>query len=89
MVAMMTVCDPGDKVGLFSPFYENYSADAILCGAQPVLVPLHPPLYQFNPDELRRAFASGLKAFVLCNRFKPERPGLYARRARNNRDPCR
>jgi len=71
MVAMMTVCDPGDKVGLFSPFYENYSADAILCGANPVLVPLHPPHYRFDPDELRRAFAGGLKAFVLCNPSNP------------------
>ena len=71
MVAMMTVCDPGDKVGLFSPFYENYSADAILCGAQPVLMPLHPPDYRFDPDELRRAFACGLKAFVLCNPSNP------------------
>jgi aminotransferase len=71
MAAMMTVCDPGDKVGLFSPFYENYSADAILCGANPVLVPLHPPEYRFDPDELRRAFASGLKAFVLCNPSNP------------------
>jgi len=71
MVAMMTVCDPGDKVGLFSPFYENYSADAILCGAEPVLVPLHPPDYRFDPAELRRAFAGGLKAFVLCNPSNP------------------
>ena len=71
MVAMMTVCDPGDRVGLFSPFYENYSADAILCGAEPVLVPLHPPDYRFDLDELRRAFASGLKAFVLCNPSNP------------------
>lgn len=71
MVAMMTVCDPGDRVGLFSPFYENYSADAILTGAQPVLVPLHPPTYRFDPDELRKAFASGLKAFVLCNPSNP------------------
>jgi len=71
MVAMMTVCDPGDKVGLFSPFYENYSADAILCGAEPVLVPLHPPDYRFDPGELRRAFAGGLKAFVLCNPSNP------------------
>lgn len=71
MVAMMTVCDPGERVGLFSPFYENYSADAILCGAQPVLIPLHPPHYRFDPDELRRAFASGLKAFVLCNPSNP------------------
>jgi aminotransferase len=71
MVAMMTVCDPGDKVGLFSPFYENYSADAILCGAEPVLIPLHPPHYHFDPVELRRAFESGLKAFVLCNPSNP------------------
>jgi aminotransferase len=71
MVAMMTVCDPGDKVGLFSPFYENYSADAILSGATPVLVPLHPPHYKFDPTELRAAFASGLKAFVLCNPSNP------------------
>ena len=71
MVAMMTVCDPGDNVGLFTPFYENYSADAILTGAIPVHVPLHPPEYKFDPAELRRAFASGLKAFVLCNPSNP------------------
>lgn len=71
MVAMMTVCDPGDRVGLFSPFYENYAADAILTGAQPVHVPLHPPHYRFDPAELRAAFAGGLKAFVLCNPSNP------------------
>ena len=71
MVAIMTVCDPGDKVGLFTPFYENYSADAILTGAVPVHVPLHPPEYKFDPAELRRAFAGGLKAFVLCNPSNP------------------
>jgi len=71
MVAMMTVADPGDRVGLFSPFYENYGADAILSGAIPVHVPLHPPTYEFDPAELRSAFASGLKAFVLCNPSNP------------------
>ncbi len=71
MAAMMTVCDPGDRVGLFSPLYENYGADAILCGAETVLVPLHPPHYRFDPVELRRAFAGGLKAFVLCNPSNP------------------
>jgi aminotransferase len=71
MVAMMTVCDPGDRVGLFSPFYENYAADALLAGAEPVHVPLHPPDYRFDPAELRRVFAGGLKAFVLCNPSNP------------------
>jgi aminotransferase len=70
-VAMMTVCDPGDRVGLFSPFYENYAADALLAGAEPVHVPLHPPDYRFDPAELRRVFAGGLKAFVLCNPSNP------------------
>lgn len=71
MVAMMTVCDPGDRVGLFSPFYENYNADAILTGATPVHVPLQPPHYRFDPNDLRAAFASGLKAFILCNPSNP------------------
>jgi aminotransferase len=71
MVAMMTVCDPGDRVGMFSPFYENYAADAILAGATPVHISLHPPRYHFDPSELRRAFTSGMKAFVLCNPSNP------------------
>lgn len=71
MVAMMTVCDPGDRVGLFSPFYENYNADAILTGATAIHVPLHPPHYRFDPAELRAAFERGLKAFILCNPSNP------------------
>lgn len=73
MVAMMTVCDPGDRVGMFSPFYENYNADAILTGATPVHVRLHPPAYGFDATELRAAFATGggLKAFILCNPSNP------------------
>ena len=43
MVAMMTACNPGDKVIVFSPFYENYAADAILSGAEPIYVSLHAP----------------------------------------------
>lgn len=42
MSAMMTVCNPGDKVIVFSPFYENYGADAILSGAEPIYIPLVP-----------------------------------------------
>lgn len=71
LVAMMTTCNPGDRVGIFSPYYENYAADTVLCSAEPVYVPLHPPSYRFDPAELRRAFASGLKAFILCNPSNP------------------
>lgn len=71
MVAMMTACNPGDKVVIFSPFYENYAADAILCGAKPIHVILHPPSFCFDPDQLRRAFENGPKALVLCNPANP------------------
>ncbi len=71
MVAMMTACNPGDKVIIFSPFYENYAADAILCGAVPIHVELRPPDFSFDPDELRRAFEQAAKALVLCNPSNP------------------
>jgi aspartate/methionine/tyrosine aminotransferase len=71
MVAMMTACDPGDRVIVFSPFYENYAADAILSGAHPVYVPLHPPDFGFDREELRSAFAGGAKAIVVCNPSNP------------------
>ena len=71
MAAMMTVCDPGDEVIIFSPFYENYGADAILTGAVPVYVPLRPPSFTFDEQELRRAFQRRPKALVLCNPSNP------------------
>lgn len=71
MTAMMTVCNPGDKVIVFSPFYENYGADTILTGAQPIYVPLEPPDFTFDPDRLRNAFERGVKALVLCNPSNP------------------
>lgn len=71
MVAMMTACNPGDRVIVFSPFYENYAADAILSGAEPVFVPLRPPGFGFDPDELARAFEQGAKAIIVCNPSNP------------------
>lgn len=71
MAAMMTVANPGDKVIVFSPFYENYGADAILSGAEPIYVPLYPPEFHFNADELEAAFKQHPKALILCNPSNP------------------
>ncbi len=71
LVALMTVCNPGDSVIIFSPFYENYGADTILCGARPIYVPLHAPDFTFDPDELRRAFAHKPRAIIVCNPSNP------------------
>lgn len=71
MAAMMTVCTPGDKVAVFSPFYENYAADAILSGAEPIYVNLNPPEFNFDPEELEEALKQGVKALILCNPSNP------------------
>lgn len=71
MSAMMTVCNPGDKVAVFSPFYENYGADAILSGAQPIYIPLIPPDFHFEKEAVEAAFAEGIKAIIICNPSNP------------------
>ena len=71
MAAMMTVTNPGDKVVIFSPFYENYGADAILSGAEPIYIPLVPPTYEFDISLIEKGFAEGAKALILCNPSNP------------------
>jgi len=71
IAAMMSACNPGDKVIIFSPFYENYVADTILSGAVPIYVALRPPDFSFDPAELRRAFEQRPKALILCNPSNP------------------
>lgn len=71
MAAMMSITNPGDKVAIFSPFYENYGADTILSGAEPIYIPLVPPTFCFDPAVLEQAFIDGAKALVLCNPSNP------------------
>lgn len=71
MAAMMSVTNPGDKVIVFSPFYENYGADTILAGAVPIYVPLIPPAFDFDADVLEAAFQQHPKALILCNPSNP------------------
>lgn len=71
MAAMMAIVNPGDKVAIFSPFYENYGADTILSGAEPIYIPLVPPDFKFDGDALEEAFRQGAKALILCNPSNP------------------
>ena len=71
MASMMAITNPGDKVIIFSPFYENYKADAILSGADPIFVKLNPPNFDFDIDELENAFKQNPKAIILCNPSNP------------------
>ncbi len=71
MCAMMTICNPGDKVMVFSPFYENYGADTILSGAEPIYIPLVPPDYTFDLSLIEQGFRDGAKAIIICNPSNP------------------
>lgn len=71
MAAMMSVTNPGDKVIVFSPFYENYGADTILSGADPIYVPLIPPTFRFDAAVLEDAFRQKPKAIIVCNPSNP------------------
>ena len=71
MCAMMTISNPGDKVMVFSPFYENYGADAILSGADPIYIPLIPPEYEFDITLVEQGFRDGAKAIIVCNPSNP------------------
>lgn len=71
MASMMAITNPSDKVIIFSPFYENYKADAILSGAEPIFVKLNPPNFDFDINELENAFKQNPKAIILCNPSNP------------------
>ena len=71
LVVMTSVINPGDEVILSQPFYENYWPDCVLAGATPRFVPVRPPGWGFDPDELAAAFNDRTKAIVLCNPNNP------------------
>ena len=71
MCAVLATLNPGDKVAIFSPFYENYGADAILAGAVPIFIELHSPDFTFDLKELEQAFRDGAKALILNNPSNP------------------
>jgi aminotransferase len=71
LVALLSLINPGDEVILSQPFYENYWPDCVLAGATPRFVPVRPPGWTFDPDELADAFNDRTKAIILCNPNNP------------------
>jgi len=67
---LLAVCNAGDEVVIFEPYYENYGPDSILSGAEPCFVKLRPPTteegeWTFDEQELRAAFHKHTKAIIL------------------------
>jgi len=68
---IFALTNPGDKIAMFSPYFENYRAQAIMAGCEPVFIPLAPPSFDFDPNVLEDAFKQGIKAILICNPSNP------------------
>ena len=68
---IFALTNPGDKIVMFSPFFENYRAQVIMADCEPVFVPLVPPTFHFDPNVLEDAFRQHPKAILICNPSNP------------------
>lgn len=71
IASLLATVNPGDEVIVFEPFYENYGADAILCGATPRYVSLHAPDFRLDFAELAAAFNDRTRAIILNTPHNP------------------
>lgn len=68
---IFALTNPGDKIIIFSPYFENYRAQAIMADCEPIFVPLVPPQFNFDPEVLEDAFRQHPKAILICNPSNP------------------
>ena len=71
IASLLAISNPGDEVIIFEPFYENFGPDTLLCGANRKFVRLHPPEWNFDPQELRAAFSKNTKAVIINSPGNP------------------
>jgi aminotransferase len=70
-VALLATLDPGDEVIVLEPFYENFMSAIVVAGGVPRIVPLRPPEWRYESDELRAAFGPRTRAVVLNTPHNP------------------
>lgn len=68
---LFALTNPGDKVAMFSPYFENYSAQTLFADCEPVFIPLIPPTFRFDANVLEDTFKKGIKAIIICNPSNP------------------
>lgn len=71
IATLLATVNPGDEVIVFEPFYENYGADVILCGATPKYVRLHTPNFHLDFAELTAAFSERTRAIIINTPHNP------------------
>jgi N-succinyldiaminopimelate aminotransferase len=63
--SLLALCEPGDEVVMFEPYYDSYAACTAMAGAERKVVTLHPPEYHFDPDVLRAAITPRTRLVLL------------------------
>jgi len=69
--SLLALVNPGERVVIFEPFYENYLPGLALCGASPIFVTLREPEWTFDLKTLKEAFAQKPKALILNTPANP------------------
>ncbi|MBR2696560.1 MAG: aminotransferase class I/II-fold pyridoxal phosphate-dependent enzyme [Parasporobacterium sp.] len=69
--SIFALTNPGDKIIIFSPYFENYQAQTLMADCEPIFVPLIPPTFRFDPEVLEDAFRMDPKAILICNPANP------------------
>jgi len=73
--SILGLCEPGDDVIVFEPYYDSYAACVSLAGARRVPVAMRPPApggrFGFDPDELRQAITRRTKVLLLNSPHNP------------------
>ena len=93
IASLLALCNPGDEIIIFEPFYENYGPDSFLSGARPCFVKLRPPSgsmneWSFDEGELRAAFRPHTRAIILNTPNNPTGKVFNVAELETIRDLC-
>ena len=70
-VTLQALCEVGDEVVFFEPFYDSYRACVAMAGAVSRVVPLRAPDFSFDPDELARAITPKTRLILVNSPHNP------------------
>jgi N-succinyldiaminopimelate aminotransferase len=69
--SILSLCEVGDEVVMFEPYYDSYAACTAMAGATRRVVTLRPPVWSFDPDDLAAAITPRTRLLILNSPHNP------------------
>jgi N-succinyldiaminopimelate aminotransferase len=69
--SLLSLCEPGDEVVLFEPYYDSYAACTAMAGAQRRVVQLHAPQWTFDAASLENAITDRTRLILVNTPHNP------------------